>query len=60
MSYFNNKDIVNIKSFKFDFIQWHEKDHVIIVTLDRPNKKNALHPQMINEIAFTFQYASFN
>ena len=60
MSYFNNKDIVNIKSFKFDFIQWHEKDHVIIVTLDRPNKKNALHPQMINEIAFAFQYASFN
>ena len=60
MSYFNDKDIKNIKSFKFDFIQWHEKDHVIVITLDRPNKKNALHPQMINEIAFTFQYASFN
>ena len=60
MSYFNDKDIKNIKSFKFDFIQWHEKDHVIIIILDRPNKKNALHPQMINEIAFAFQYASFN
>ena len=60
MSYFKEKDIKNIKLFKFDFIEWYEKDHIITIILNRSNKKNALHPQMINELAFTFQYASFN
>ena len=60
MNYFKEKDVKKIKSFKFDFIQWNEKDYVINVTLNRPNKKNALHPQMINEIAFVFQYVSLN
>jgi len=60
MSYFEEKDIKKIKSFEFDFIKWNEKDHVFTVTLNRPNKKNALHPQMINEIAFAFQYASLS
>ena len=60
MNYFKEKDVKKIKSFKFDFIQWNEKDYVFNVILNRPNKKNALHPQMINEIAFVFQYVSFN
>ena len=60
MNYFKEKDVKKIKSFKFDFIQWNEKDYVINVILNRPNKKNALHPQMINEIAFVFQYVSLN
>ncbi len=60
MNYFKEKDVKKIKSFKFDFIQWHEKDYVFNVILNRPNKKNALHPQMINEIAFVFQYVSLN
>jgi len=60
MNYFKEKDVKKIKSFKFDFIQWNEKDYVFNVILNRPNKKNALHPQMINEIAFVFQYVSLN
>ena len=59
MNYFNENDIKNIKSYKFDFIDLDETDHVFSITLNRPNKKNALHPQMINEIAFAFQYASY-
>ena len=57
MNYFNEIDIQNIKSYKFDFIELDETDFVFTVTLNRPKKKNALHPQMINEIAFAFQYA---
>jgi len=60
MRYFNKNDIKNIKSYKFDFIELFELNHVLTVTLNRPKKKNALHPQMINEIAFAFQYASNN
>jgi len=59
MNYFNEKDIQNIKSYKFDFIELDETDFVFTVTLNRPKKKNALHPQMINEIAFAFQYAHY-
>jgi enoyl-CoA hydratase/carnithine racemase len=60
MNYFNEIDIQNIKSYKFDFIKLDEIDFVFTVTLNRPKKKNALHPQMINEIAFAFQYAFYN
>ena len=60
MNYFNETDIQNIKSYKFDFIELDETDFVFTVTLNRPKKKNALHPQMINEIAFAFQYAFYN
>ena len=60
MKYFNKNDVKNIKSFNFDFIDLEEANHVFTVTLNRPKKKNALNPQMINEMAFAFQYASSN
>ncbi len=60
MNYFEDNDIKNIKSFNFDFINWYEKKYVLTIVLNRPKKKNALHPQMINEIAFAFQYACLN
>ena len=60
MNYFKEKDVKKIKSYKFDFIELDETDFVFTVTLNRPKKKNALHPQMINEIAFAFQYAFYN
>mgnify|MGYP000347568578 CR=1 FL=1 len=58
MKYFNEKDVKNIKSYNFDFIEFEESNHVFTLTLNRPKKKNALNPQMINEIAFAFQYVS--
>ena len=54
MKYFNENDVKNIKSFNFDFIDLEEANHVFTVTLNRPKKKNALNPQMINEMAFAF------
>ena len=30
------------------------------LTLNRPAKKNALHPQMVNEIAFALSHAHHN
>lgn len=44
----------------FAFLEVTENDKVLMVTLDRAPKKNALHPQMINEIAYAFQYAHSN
>ena len=60
MNFYNKKDIQNIKSYRFDFIEISEEDRVFTITLNRPKKKNALHPQMTNEIAFAMHYAHFN
>ena len=60
MNFYNKKDIQNIKSYRFDFIEISEDNHVFTITLNRPEKKNALHPQMTNEIAFAMHYAHFN
>ena len=32
-------------------------DHILTITLDRPAKKNALHPPMLTELAFALAYA---
>ena len=32
-------------------------DHVLTITLNRPEKKNALHPPMLSELAFALAYA---
>lgn len=32
-------------------------DHVLTITLNRPQKKNALHPPMLTELAFALAYA---
>ncbi|WP_420149852.1 enoyl-CoA hydratase-related protein [Spirosoma sp.] len=34
-------------------------DHVLTVTLNRPEKKNALNPSMLNELAFSLTYAHY-
>ncbi|GAB4038790.1 enoyl-CoA hydratase/isomerase family protein [Spirosoma gilvum] len=35
-------------------------DHVLTIKLNRPQKKNALHPPMLAELAFSLAYAHYN
>ena len=60
MNLFKNSDIKKINSLVFDFIDYKYGDHTLSIILNRPQKKNALHPQMINELAFLCQYAQLN
>lgn len=56
--YFSKEDTAKLPGCTFALIktQWRG-EHVFEVTLNRPAKKNALHPVMINELAFALEYA---
>ena len=57
MNHYTKEQLTNIHQEIFAFIQIEEAENVFTITLDREAKKNAIHPQMINELAFALQYA---
>ncbi|MEL6989568.1 MAG: enoyl-CoA hydratase/isomerase family protein, partial [Bacteroidota bacterium] len=57
MKYFDSIDSQSFKEQTFAFLIVEEEDHVLSITLNRAKKKNALHPQMVNELSYAFQYA---
>ena len=59
MNLYTKEQTNSIHQQVFAFIKIEEADHVLKITLDRANKKNALHPQMVNEIAYAMHYAHF-
>ena len=44
----------------FHYLLTSLDDHVLTITLNRPEKKNALNPQMLNELAFALTYAHYS
>lgn len=59
MNLYTPEQVANLHQQTFAFLEVEEQDHVLTITLDRAHKKNALHPQMVNEIAYAFHYAHF-
>ena len=57
MNYYSKEQTASIHSQHFSFLIIEEKRNVLHITLNREAKKNALHPQMVNEIAFAMSYA---
>lgn len=57
MNYFEPSLVKEAMAQTFAFIKLEESENVLTLSLSRSEKKNALHPQMINEIAFAMQYA---
>lgn len=45
---------------QFAFLLVEQTDHCLTLTLNRPAQKNALHPVLVNELAFAFSYAHHN
>ena len=60
MELYTVEETQKIGQHKFAYTSFTEEDHVLTLTLDRAEKKNALHPQMVNEIAYLFHYAHYN
>lgn len=60
MNLYTKEQVVSIHQETFAFLEIEEEDHLLTITLDRAAKKNALHPQMINELAFAMNYAQLS
>jgi enoyl-CoA hydratase/carnithine racemase len=60
MNYYTKEQVSNALSENYAFIMLSQREHTLYLTLNRPEKKNAIHPHMVNEIAFALQYAKEN
>lgn len=60
MEYFNNSLFKNPLTETYAFIKLQEDNHTLTITLDRAAKKNAIHPKMVDELAFALQYAKIS
>ena len=60
MNLYNAEQTQDILKRKFAFLEVNIDDHLLSITLDRAKRKNALHPQMVNEIAFAMHHAHVN
>ena len=59
MKYYTPDQVKSLSEQNFHFIEVGADNHTLTITLNRANKKNALHPQMVNEIAYAMHYAHF-
>ena len=57
MNYYREDQLGQFHNENFSFIEIVELNEVFEITLNRTAKKNAIHPQMLNELAFALQYA---
>ena len=57
---YNSDQIVAFHQQTFAHLIVEEKDHLLTITLNRPEKKNAMNPVLFRELAYTLQYAERN
>lgn len=60
MKLYTPDQVKSMHSETLAYLIVEEDDHVLHLTLNREQKKNALHPQLVNELAFVMHYAHFN
>ena len=59
MPFFKEEDLRNFDTVRFLYIETSLNGHVFDIILNRPEKRNAFTPAMVNEIAFALAYAKF-
>ncbi len=60
MNLYTKAQVANIHDQTFAYLEVEEAENVLTLTLDRASKKNALHPQLVNEIAYALHHAHFS
>lgn len=56
---FTSEQCQAFKNQTFAHLLVEEKDHLLTITLNRPEKKNALNPVMFNELAYALHHAHY-
>lgn len=56
---YTNEQVLGFHQQTFAYLLVEEKEHVLTITLNRPDKKNAMNPVMMAEIAFCLAYAHY-
>jgi enoyl-CoA hydratase/carnithine racemase len=59
MNLYTREQVASIHKEKFAYLIVEEANNTLTLTLNRERKKNALHPQLVNEIAYALHYAHF-
>src|SRR4051812_18383288 len=57
---YTKEDIQNFKDQSFAYLIVEEKENVLTITLNRPDKRNAFHLPLANELAYALAYAHYN
>lgn len=57
---YNQDQIKDFHDRKFAFLEIGEENHVLTITLNRPDKRNAFHPPLLNELAYALAYAHYS
>lgn len=57
---YSEKSTQNLQEHRFAFLKVNVIGPCLKITLDRAEKKNALHPVMLNELAFALYHAKYN
>ncbi len=55
---YSKEQTAGFSSQAFAYLLVAQEEYVLTVTLNRPSKKNALNPVMLNELAFALSYAA--
>ncbi|RRA98802.1 enoyl-CoA hydratase-related protein [Larkinella rosea] len=54
---YSSQQTAGFSTYSFRHLLTNQTDHVLTLTLNRPEKKNALNPTLLNELAFALTYA---
>lgn len=54
---YNSEQLASFKTQTFAHLIVEEKDHLLTITLNRPEKKNAMNPVLFRELAYALKYA---
>ncbi len=57
---YTQDQITNLSEHTFAYLKLEEKDHLLTITLARPQAKNAMSPTMVREYAYAMSYAHHN